>query len=94
MAKITYEDKVPLNEESEVADINKVTADNLNSIKKGINDLISAFGLDTDTWVSGTTYAVGDMMVYNNILYKCTIANSDTEFTASNWEIVPILVDK
>ena len=37
-------------------------------------------------WVSGTTYKVDDTVVYNEIIYKCKTANSDTAFTDSNWE--------
>ena len=37
-------------------------------------------------WVSGTTYKVDDIVVYNEIIYKCITANSDTAFTESNWE--------
>lgn len=37
-------------------------------------------------WVSGTTYKVDEAVVYNEIIYKCITANSDTAFTESNWE--------
>lgn len=37
-------------------------------------------------WVSGTTYKVDDIVVYNEIIYKCKTANSNTTFTESNWE--------
>ena len=39
MSLITYEDKVALNENPQVADINKVTADDMNQIKNAINNL-------------------------------------------------------
>lgn len=94
MAKIAYEDKVALDEQSEIAEINKVTDKNMNALKNGINDLLTALGLDTDDWISGTSYAVDDQVVYNGILYRCTTANSDTTFTSSHWSVVPILVDE
>ena len=37
MAQITYDDKVALNENPSVAEINKVTDDNMNEIKDTIN---------------------------------------------------------
>ena len=37
MAKITYEDKVALNVNSDIADINKVNASDLNEIKNAVN---------------------------------------------------------
>ena len=39
MSLITYADKVALNENSQIADINKVTADDMNQIKNAINNL-------------------------------------------------------
>ena len=39
MSLITYEDKVALNENPQVADANKVTADDMNQIKNAINNL-------------------------------------------------------
>ena len=37
MALITYEDKVPINENPNVANINKITASDMNEIKNAIN---------------------------------------------------------
>ena len=39
MSLITYADKVALNENPQVADVNKVTADDMNQIKNAINNL-------------------------------------------------------
>ena len=39
MSLITYEDKVALNENPQIADINKVTASDMNQIKNAINNL-------------------------------------------------------
>lgn len=39
MAKITYDDKVALNEEPSVAEINKVTDANMNEIKSSVNNI-------------------------------------------------------
>ena len=38
MAQITYTNKVALNENPEIADINKVTDDDMNEIKQVVND--------------------------------------------------------
>lgn len=40
---ITYEDKVALNENADIADINKVTAGDMNQIKQVINSLANLF---------------------------------------------------
>lgn len=39
MAKITYEDKVAIKEQATIAEINKITAENMNEIKKVVNEL-------------------------------------------------------
>lgn len=39
-------------------------------------------------WKSGTKYDVDDVVVYNDILYRCVKSNSDTSFTSSNWKNV------
>ena len=40
MAKITYENKVALNENADIANINKVTAGDMNEIKKSVNGIV------------------------------------------------------
>lgn len=41
---------------------------------------------DLDDWVSGTSYVVSAMVLYQNELYRCKTANSDVTFTASKWD--------
>lgn len=36
-------------------------------------------------WSAGITYPVGYFVVYNDNFYQCIVANSDTEWTESNW---------
>ena len=36
-------------------------------------------------WVGDRNYAVGDLVIYNNILYYCSIANSDASFDLNKW---------
>lgn len=93
MSKITYADKVPLYENTDIADINKVKADDMNEIKNVINNtLLTALGLDTDTFSASTTYASGDMVVYDNKIYEFTSAHTGA-WTGTDVNIVPILVD-
>ena len=93
MAQITYTDKVALYENTDIADINKVKADDMNEIKNVINNtLLTALGLDTDTFSASTTYASGDMVVYDNKIYEFTSAHTGA-WTGTDVNIVPILVD-
>lgn len=103
MAQITYQNKVALNENPDIPDINKVTDDDMNQIKSAHNDtdtknsaMLSAFGLTTDTWVSGTSYTVGTIVVYHYKLYECISATSGTTAPSSDtthWQEISILVN-
>ena len=39
-------------------------------------------------WVSGTSYSVGDCVIYDNCIYQCKTANSDTTWTVANWQLI------
>lgn len=39
MAKITYEDKIAIEEQTAIAEVNKITAENMNEIKEVVNGL-------------------------------------------------------
>ena len=72
--------------------INTVNTNLSSSININITKVLTALGLDTDTYSSSSTYAVGDMVVYNNTIYECTTAVSTAEdFDSSKWTIVPII---
>ena len=58
MSKITYTDKVPLYENTDIADINKVKADDMNEIKNVVNANDDKFNYSTEehrigTWING-----------------------------------------
>ncbi len=53
--------------------------------------IFTALGLDTDTYSTTKFYSVGDMVIYNNIIYECTTATYGT-FDENDWEVVPIIV--
>ena len=63
MNLITYADKVALNKNPNVAEINKVTADNMNEIKNVINNLI---------YPIGTYYETSDLNFNPNIVWGGT----------------------
>lgn len=95
MATITYTDKVALNENSSIADINKVTDSDMNSIKSVVNDtVIGGLGLQTDNWVSGGSYNVGDLVIDDNNIYKNTTGTNTTTAPnqdSTNWALVPMI---
>jgi hypothetical protein len=100
MNEITYQNKVALNENPEIADINKVTDDDMNEIKSVVNgnSQISSnnFGLGTDTWSSSATYSIGDIVVYNDNTYK-NLTGTNTTTTPdqdnTNWEVMPLILN-
>lgn len=64
-------------------------------VDANVNKLLTAFGLDTDSYSSSSTYAVGDMVVYNNTIYECiTAVTAAKQFDSSKWDIVPIIVNE
>ena len=94
MAQITYDDKVALNENPSVAEINKVTDNNMNEIKNTINTntpvgVITAYAGDTppNGWllcdgsaVSRTTYA----NLFSVLGTKCGAGDGSTTFNLPN----------
>lgn len=101
MNEITYQNKVALNENPEIADINKVTDDDMNEIKSVVNTnsrtSSNNFGLGTDTWTSSATYSIGDIVVYNDNTYK-NLTGTNTTTTpdqdSTNWEVMPLIVNE
>ena len=69
MAQITYADKVALNENSAIADINKVNATDMNEIKSVVNGLLS------DTQTNDNT--LGYNAPYINNRFKLLWSNPD-----------------
>lgn len=58
-----------------------------------VNNLLVALGLDTDTYSTSTTYAVGDTVVHNNTVYECNTANTTGTWDSTKWDLVPIIVN-
>lgn len=38
-----------------------------------------------DIWTANTSYSVGNIVIYNDKIYKCITANNDSTFTPLNW---------
>lgn len=101
MNEITYQNKSALNENPEIADINKVKASDMNEIKSVVNTNSQTssnnFGLGTNTWTSSGTYAIGDIVVYNDNTYK-NLTGTNTSTTpdqdSTNWKVIPLIVDE
>ena len=39
-----------------------------------------------ELWVSGKSYEENDFVSYNDYIYRCKIANNDTDFVEDNWQ--------
>ena len=84
MSKITYTDKVALNENPSVADVNKVKASDLNEIKNVVNANDDKFNYSTSeqrigTWIDGKP-------LYRKVLTGTTVIGSTLVFTIPNIE--------
>ena len=80
MSKITYADKVPLYENTDIADINKVKADDMNEIKNVVNANDDKFNYSTSeqrigTWIDGKP-------IYRQVI-NTTGNNSQTQTIAT-----------
>ena len=66
-----------------------INATNLNKMETGIADANGAIAVST--YSTSGTYAVGDYVIYNNILYKCKTAITEGEaFNGSKWQQIKI----
>lgn len=90
MGKITYNDKVKINELTNVPAINKVQDVDMNEIKTSVNTIYDALGTGTDTYSTSTSYVAGDMVIYNGMIYECTTATSGA-WNSANWSLVPVV---
>lgn len=90
MGKITYDNKVKINELTDVPAINKVQDVDMNEIKTSVNAIYDALGTGTDTYSTSTSYVVGDMVIYNGMIYKCINATSGA-WNPVDWSSVSFL---
>ena len=74
MAKITYENKVALNINSDIADVNKVNASDLNEIKEVVNTNDDNMGLLSNLTTPNKNNLVGAI---NSIVESGSNANGD-----------------
>lgn len=53
-------------------------------------EVLSVDGTGVESWATGTEYEVGDIVLFNNILYKAIRAHTSTTFASdtANWELV------
>ena len=65
MSKITYADKVPLYENTDIADINKVKADDMNEIKNVVNGLVKTKKTISDEETYACNY-INDLMEFGS----------------------------
>ena len=89
MAIINFTDKVALNDNPNVQDINKVKDSDINLFKQVCNQIITTLGLYVDDWSSSSTYSVGDIVIDDNRLFiNLTGTNTTTEpkNDITNWQ--------
>ena len=96
MAVVDFTDKVALNENSSVADINKVKDSDMNMLKNVENQVITTLGLFTDTWTSSATFNIGHITIYDNRLFE-NLTGTNTTTTpdqdSTNWVEISLFVN-
>jgi len=99
--QVTYDDK-SVSKESSVVATKKVSADDMNELKEVINnnadelddsisDIYSVLGLEKSTYDSSETYAVDDLVIYSNAIYKCNTDSTTGDWDSQYWDLVPII---
>lgn len=85
MAKITYLDKVALNENADIPDINKVKANDMNEIKDVVNGLIKIENTisDEETYACNYINDLSGKILWTNP-NPTTEISSDTQITLSS----------
>lgn len=92
---IDYKDKIDTELLSDIPEENKITADNMNSIKNGINTIAELlFGANGTTFNSSSKYTKGDIVSYNYKLYENLTGTTGTDPStdSENWSETSILV--
>ena len=91
MSKITYTNKVALNENADIPNVNKVTDDDMNEIKTVVNNNDDELTTINTKLTNATTYSTTETVVgtwtdgkpiYRKIYEFSNISTSDTKYTA------------
>lgn len=89
MSQITYADKVALSPQPDVADINKVTNDDINMIKNAHNDtdnkLTNLIRYSTDEQIIGTW--INNKPIYRKVLSEIQITSSSQSINVDDLSI-------
>lgn len=103
MSQITYADKVTLNPQPDIADINKVTDSDMNMIKNAHNDtdnnLNNLIGVELYNNTTGTTGNITDLSdnvsnySYLEIFYKMTNTIQSTKISGNRASLIVHVTD-
>lgn len=93
MSKITYANKVAINENAEIPDINKVTDSDMNEIKAVVNN-------NDDIVTNATTYSTDEIRIgtwmnkplYRKVYYVNAFANNSNVYLDINVENVDTVI--
>lgn len=69
----------------------ELSGDVAGNLQNEITNLRITLGLNTDTFIIGESYDVGDMVIYNHTIYECNVPHVAEEFEIEKWDIVPII---
>lgn len=66
--------------------MNYVSKENMADILDGIARKIGSSGSGIQDWTENTEYKVKNLVIYNDIIYQCIVANTDSAFTENHWK--------
>lgn len=62
--------------------MNYVSQENLDNIVKGMSDRLSLITQPIKDWTTATLYKIGNLVIHDNILYKCLVDHTSTVFAS------------
>lgn len=97
MSKITYTNKVAINENAEIPDINKITDDDINEIKAVVNNNDDDMTTISTNLTNATTYSTDEIRIgtwMGKPLYRKVIARNQSITNGTNISVSSLNIDE
>ena len=65
-----------------------INSNNLNGLQV---DILTALGLNQDTYDPSHTYAVGNKVIHGGAIWECNTANTTGAWDSTKWTLVPFI---
>ncbi len=76
-----------------VNDVSIELRETIATVNESMSTALTGMGLNQDTYSTATEYEIGDMVIHNYAVQKCTSPTTG-EWDSSAWEIVPVVTNE